>query len=55
MVHSEELLDIMPLGKCEVHYTKSQYSFCTISPYRKHETHGTVPYLAQGSYFLQTW
>ena len=29
--HSERFLDIITLGKCEVPYTKSQYSFCTIN------------------------
>ena len=30
MAHSENLFDIIALGKCEVPFTKSQYSFCTI-------------------------
>ena len=33
--HSEKLSDIIDLGKCEVHYTKSQYSLCTIIAYFK--------------------
>ena len=27
MAHSEKVLDITALGKCEVNFTKSQYSF----------------------------
>ena len=30
MAHTENLLVMyIALGKCEVHYTRSQYSFCT--------------------------
>ena len=29
MAHSENWFDIIALGKCEVPYTKSKYSFCT--------------------------
>ena len=29
IAHSENWFDIKALGKCEVPYTKSQYSFCT--------------------------
>ena len=28
MTYSEKLSDIIALGKCSVHYTNSQYSFC---------------------------
>ena len=30
MAHSENLFDIIALEKCEVLYTTSQFSFCTI-------------------------
>ena len=30
MANSENLFDIIAFGKCEVPYTKRQYSFCTI-------------------------
>ena len=30
MANSEKLSDKIALGKCEVHYKKSQYSFCII-------------------------
>ena len=32
MAHMEKLLDLIDLRKCEVPYTKSQYSFHTIWP-----------------------
>ena len=35
MAHSEKLSDIIALGKCEVRYTKSYYSFCIIIAYSK--------------------
>ena len=33
MAYSEKLSDTIALGKCEVHYTKSIYSFCIIIAY----------------------
>ena len=34
---SDKLIDVIALGKCEVHYTKSQYSFCTIIAYSNYQ------------------
>ena len=33
--HSEKLSDTIVLGKCAVHFIKSQYSLCTIIAYFK--------------------
>ena len=34
LTFSEKLSDIIGLGTCEVHYTKSQYGFCIITAYK---------------------